>query len=329
MKALSGILTAAALLAVAGCAAQSSVMGAQSPPRLGFTDLTDDYAAAFDAAAGRPDAERAAALRRAMAPMLPGFYDAARFGDGAAGYEQRMAAYMADYPARRDAIATVARRFGAMFDPAVADFERRIGPLPTETPVFLVVSMGEFDGATRDLAGRTHLLFGADMIAEYHGGEARAFVQHELFHIYHGQRFAGCGEVWCALWSEGLATYAAQQLNPQASDAELLLTIPEPIRPAVERNRAEAMCAVLARLDSTDLTDRDALFSSGRLSPNLPPRFGYLVGLWVAADLGRTRSLSDLAEWNGPELRSAIEASLRGVTECSAATVSSLPSSGS
>ena len=309
-----GALAAALLLA--GCAAPPPPAGAPSAPRLGFTDLTDDFAAAFDAASAQPDEQRAATIRAAMAPLLPGFYDPARHGDGAVRYEAFMAKFMAEYPARREATAAVARRFGAMFDPAVADFERRIGPLPTDTPVLLVVSMGEFDGATRELQGRSHLLFGADMIAEYHGGEARAFVQHELFHIYHGKRFAGCPEVWCALWNEGLATYAAQQLNPQASDAELLLTIPEPIRPALEAHRAQGVCAVLARLDSRDRADRNALFSSGRLSPELPPRFGYLIGLWVAADLGRTRSLTELAEWDGPTLRAAIDGSLRSMADC-------------
>ncbi|WP_228242395.1 hypothetical protein [Porphyrobacter sp. GA68] len=305
---------ATAALVVASCASVPSAPQPQTS--LQYTDLTDEFAAAYDRGAGLSDTDRAAAIRHEMEPMLPGFYDPARFGQGAAEYEGRMANYMAEYPARRDATAAVARRFAAMFDPAVADFERRIGPLPTYTPVLLVVSMGEFDGATRDLGGRSHLLFGADMIAQYHGGEARAFVQHELFHIYHGGRFAGCAEVWCALWSEGLATYAAQQLNPGASDAELLLTIPNPIRPALETHRAEAVCAVLARLNFRDLAARNALFSGARLSSNLPPRFGYLVGLWVAADLGSTRSLNALAEWNGPELRAAIERSLGNMADC-------------
>lgn len=313
---LRAIVVAAAALLAASCAPVPPPPVPRTQPALRFTDLTGEFAAAFDAAAEQPDAERAAAIRAAMAPQLPGFYDPARYGERAARYEERMAGYMAEFPARRDAIAAVARRFAAMFDPAVADFEQRIGPLPTDTPVFLVVSMGEFDGAIRDLGGRSHLLFGADMIAQYHGGEARAFVQHELFHIYHGKRFARCAEAWCALWSEGLATHAAQQLNPRASDAELLLTIPEPIRPALEAHRAEAVCAVLARLDSRDRADHNALFSGARLSSNLPPRFGYLVGLWVAADLGRTRSLTALAEWEGPELRAAIEQSLGDMADC-------------
>ena len=297
-----------------GCAASPIGPLPDAPRPLGYTDLTDEFDKAYDLA--RASGAEATLIAGLMAEHLPGFYDLARFGNSLERFEDWFNNYLPSYPAEREAIATVSRRFAAMFDPAVADFERRIGSLPTDTLVFLVVSMGEFDGARRELEGRTCLLFGADMIARYHGGDARAFVQHELFHIYHGQRFSGCDEVWCSLWSEGLAVYAARALNPGASDAELLLTIPVPIRPALEAHREEAVCMVLQRLDSTDGDDWNALFSSGRLSANLPPRFGYMVGMWVAEDLGRTRSLRELAQLNGPALRAAVDQSLHGMADC-------------
>ncbi len=157
-----GVLAAAALL-LPGCAA--SPVGPQpgAPRPLGYTDLTDEFDKAYDLASGSgTEPTRIAGL---MAEHLPGFYDLARFGNNLERYKGWFANYLPSYPAEREAIATVSRRFAAMFVPAVADFERRIGPLPTDTPVFLVVSMGEFDGATRELEGRTYLLFGADMIA--------------------------------------------------------------------------------------------------------------------------------------------------------------------
>jgi hypothetical protein len=43
------------------------------------------------------------------------------------------------------------------------------------------------------------------------------------------QFFPECDQVWCNLWTEGLAVYAAQQLNRDASDSQLLLMQPEPI----------------------------------------------------------------------------------------------------
>src|SRR6185436_496403 len=111
--------------------------------------------------------------------------------------------------------------------------------------------------------------------------------------------------------AEGLAVYVAASLNPKATDEELLLTVPEPLRPAVEKDRAAAVCAVVARLDSGDEATANALFSFQRLSPQLPPRFGYYVGYLAAREMGRARSLRALAELTPAQVRSELEPTLR------------------
>ena len=295
-----------------------TLAGAAPTPvsRLQVHDLVGEFDKVVDRTALAP-AEQARAVRQHFATILPGFYDPKRLGAKDAQYDARLAREIVRYRSEtRSKAAAVRRRFNRMVEPAVSDFERALGPLPTDRPVFLVISLGEFDGATRTLPGLGEvLLFGADAIAEYHGdSDARAFVQHELFHLYHAKRFDSCEQVWCTLWQEGLATHVAATLNPGASDSDLLLTIPEPIRPALTAHRAEAVCAVLKRLDTSD--GMGALFSSERLSPNLPPRFGYLVGAWVAADLNRAHSLRQLAELNGKPLHDAVAQSLRKMANC-------------
>ena len=185
-------------------------------------------------------------------------------------------------------------------------------------PIYLVHSLGEFDGGTRDLPGGSRLLFGADVIAKIHTGDhaIQPFFHHELFHILHHRRFAGCDQVWCNLWSEGLAVYVASELNPGASDEALLLTLPEPIRPAVEKDRAAAVCAVAQRLNSTDPKDYAGLFSFERLRPSRPPRFGYYVGYLTAQELARTRSLDDLAHLDVDHARPLVAAALGRLADC-------------
>ncbi len=307
----------AALLS--GCAATPSTVRpiagkAEAVRSLTYTDLTDDFATLYDE--GGTDAERVARIRARLGEKLPGFYEPERFQKDEAWFAARMARYLATYLAERDGIADVSARFAEMFDPAVVDFEERLDLLPTDIPVYLLVSLGEFDGGTRDYGGSVKLMFGADVMAEIHKGDARPFMQHELFHLYHAKRFAECAEVWCSLWTEGLATHVSAELNPGASDAGLGLTLPEPIRPQLMEHRAEAVCAVVARLDSTDPQDFGALFSFERVNANLPPRFGYMVGMWVAQDLGRDHDLRKLAELSGPPLRAEIEASLRRMADC-------------
>lgn len=307
------------LLAVLAALLLAAPAAARTLAPLRLVDLTDDFEAVWEKTQALPDAERATAFKAAFAPILPGFYSEARFKRTAAQYDPRLLRGLKAYPEQRAAIANVAKRFDAMFQPARRTFEAQFGPMRGYPPIYLVNSLGEFDGGTRELQGRVVLMFGADVIGKIHmDHDIQPFFHHELFHLYHHRFFPECEQVWCSLWAEGLATYAAKSLNPNATDAELLLTFPEPLREAVERDRKEAACAVVARLGSTSDADMGALFSSGRLSPSLPPRFGYYVGYLVAADMGRTHSLKSLAQMPPAQVRPALERTLRGLADCPA-----------
>lgn len=305
------------VLALSAALLLATSAAARTPAPLRLVDLTDDFAAIWDRTQTLPDAERTGAFKTQFAPLLPGFYSEARFRQTAAQYDARLLSGLKAYPAQRAAIADVARRFDGMFQPARETFEARFGPMQGYPPIYLVNSLGEFDGGTRDLPGGMVLLFGADMIARYHAtGEMQPFFHHELFHLYHQRRFAGCGQIWCNLWIEGLAVHVAKTLNPAATDDELLLNLPEPIRPQVEKNRAAAVCAVLSRLDDDKAEAAGALFSFRRLSPELPPRFGYYVGYLVAAELGKTRNPVELAQMQPAEVRAEVERALRSLASC-------------
>jgi hypothetical protein len=139
-----------------------------------------------------------------------------------------------------------------------------------------------------------------------------------LFHRYHSRSFPQCEQLWCGIWAEGLAVLAAERLYPGVDDNQLLLSIPEPLRPAVERNRREAVCAVVARLDSTAANDWTAVLSLGetRLSDRLPPRFGYYVGYLAAREAARTNSIQSLARMNAAAARPALETALSRLVDC-------------
>jgi hypothetical protein len=181
--------------------------------------------------------------------------------------------------------------------------------------------MGELDGGTRALEGKSTLLFGADVIAEVHSGQSlNAFFYHELFHLYHETKVTSCMAVWCALWEEGLATYVSSRLDPGASDDELVLNLPKPIRPAVEADRQRAVCAVVRRLNSTTEEDFSALFQGDDRLPGFPSRMGYYIGYLVAADIGRTHALHDMAELSLVQARPLIDAALARMATCPATT---------
>ena len=313
-------MTSRLLAALLGVLLAAACATAREPAedRLKLIDLTPEVTRAWDETASLPDSERVTAFKAHFATILPGFYSHERFGMPEPGpYDERLLAGLKGYPEQRPKVEEASRRFAAMLEPARTSFEREFGPMRGYPPVYLVVSFGEFDGGTRSLPGGSFLMFGADMVAKLHlQHDIRPFFHHELFHLYHSRYFAECEQIWCSLWTEGLAVHVAKTLNPSATDGELLLTQPGPIRPEVDADRTAAVCAVVARLDSADPTAAEALFSFRRLGPGLPPRFGYYVGYLAAAEMGRTRSPQQLARMPATQVRVELEKALRGLAVC-------------
>lgn len=312
------ILLAFVALLASACVATPEQHSASG---LELIDYTDEFDQLWERTAQLDDAARAAAFKRHFEAILPGFYSHERHGmPDAKAYDALLLEALKEYPQQRAATQAMSRRFASLLAPAERSFEREFGAMTGFPPIILVNSLGEFDGGMRTLPGGTHLMFGADVMARiYADKDVEPFFHHELFHLFQTRGAPeDCPAVWCNLWGEGLATYVAHRMNPDATDAELLLTLPAPLRPAVEANRREAVCAVLARLDSTEGSDNMALFSSGRLNDRLPPRFGYYVGYLVASEAGRTRSLSELARLPSSEVRPLVERSLRSLADCPA-----------
>jgi hypothetical protein len=315
-----GLFVIFATMLSAFAAASSAQQSDRAAQPLQLIDLTDEFTAIWERDRALPDSERVARFKAAFATILPGFYSHERYGTGnAARYDERLLRELNSFPERRAGIEAVSGRFAAMLTPARQSFEARFGPMTGYPPIYLVNSLGEFDGGTRQLPEGIRLLFGADVIHRlYQDRDVRPFFHHELFHLYHARRFSECQVIWCALWTEGLAVHVARELNPGASDEELLLTFPEPLPAAVERDRSHAVCAVVRRLDSTNPQDYSAMFSSGRLDDRLPPRFAYYVGSLAAAEIGRSRSLEELAALGREEVRPLLESTLRRLGNCTA-----------
>ena len=284
-------------------------IAAAPPPQI--IDLTGTYTRFFHATKDMPGPARAARFKAEMAAAIPGFYDEKRVGVSAAEYDtwinrsfERFPAIEAQFTARAAAVA------GQLAD-AQADFARTFPDIGAMPPTYLLHSFNEMDGGTRELGGRTVLVFGADVIARAHRPNAneRPFFQHELFHVYHEPLFRDCKPLWCSLWEEGMATYVAASLNPGAKPDELLL--PEADLTAIRANPAPAICAVRARFESTDDADYKSLFNGGSHLPGLPERAGYFVGFMVAQKLGAGRTVTELAHWPVAEARVKVAAALR------------------
>jgi len=308
----------AACFAILGLILGASQIGAAAAQPYNLVDLSDDFIAFYDRTEGLAPELRIKAFKTDIVPLMPDFYGRERFASmSMADYDRRIGRQLEAFAAQRERYEMKAASFADLLAPAYRSFTRAFPDTGEIGDIYLLHSLGEMDGGTRSFSGGSVLLFGADVMARVHPyDDEEPFFHHELFHVYHQRAFAGCEEVWCALWTEGLAVHVARTLNPDASDAQLLLTVPEDIPGPVDANLREAVCETRARLDSRSESDIGALFSFERLNERLPPRFGYYVGYLVAREAGRTRSIQHLARLDATEARPIVEAALARLASC-------------
>ena len=272
-----------------------------------FIDLTPAFLVLADQTVALPDANRIKAFHARFDAIVPGYYDDQ--GDYQAKFDSQIAKALRDLPGYRIKFEASARGLKPAFERAQAKFKRRLPDYQLDVPVYLLHSIGTQDGGTRDSGGRSAMYFGADVIADIHDATTiEPFLTHELFHIYHQRFFSGCGKIWCSLWIEGLAVYATARLHPGASDRQLLLTSPQPIRPKVEPRLREAMCYLKTRLDRDH--GLEEFFSANLGKSSFPPRFGYFLGYELARKMATSRSLAQVARMRQPEVRRLIDGEL-------------------
>jgi hypothetical protein len=284
-------------------------------PDYALTDLTGAYVEFFDYTQELAPDARVAAFKADMNARLPGFYAAARIPNTTPEqYDADIARSFTDFPERRAAFMRTATSFEAMLRPAINSFVGTFSDFRSVGHIALLHSLGEMDAGTRTVNGQSYLVFGVDVIARLHApGNERPFFHHELFHVYNGQFFSECEALWCALWMEGLAVYVSEQLNPGATDADLLLISPGPIRPGVDANLRRAVRAIRARLDSTVQQDYAAFFYGNSSFEDLPSRSGYYLGYLALKQAGKSHSLNTLAHLNHAEARAVLESALDGL----------------
>jgi hypothetical protein len=199
----------------------------QGPPKepLPYRSFAGDFERVADSTNDLPMAERVKVFRSTFYKLYPGLYvdvDQSRL-DG------RIEKALTEFPSIRSKYDEVERKFPEALASSMKEFRGAFPDFTPPMPIYLIHSLETRDGGTDWVAGRMVMLFGADEIAQFHWDESlQPFIVHELFHIEHIRHFADCDQLWCSLWQEGLATYTASVMTPNASDHQLILDVPPP-----------------------------------------------------------------------------------------------------
>jgi hypothetical protein len=279
----------------------------------GVHNFAPEFITVYDATAQLPMPERVTAMRESLMAQYPEFYSRRKPAD----LDKRVQKAIEGFAAIRTAYAEKANKFGATLDAHMKTFNATFPDYRNTIPITLVHSLGEMDGGPRELNGKLHLVFGADMMAALNpDGNAAPLFHHELFHIMHRQKFAcETDPIWAALWGEGLAVYASEVLNPGASEKELLLDAPEGMAKNTRAVLPAAWKHALEVLDSEDENVGAEMFTMSGKGAGLPVRRGYYLGYLVAKEAGKTRGLGELASLNCQQAGELVHKTVRKLAE--------------
>jgi len=262
------------------------------------------FVTVYDSTAQLPMPARVAAMRGLLMAEYPEFYGRRKPEQ----LDKKVQQAIEGFPKIRTAYLDKSEKFGAALDQHMRTFNRVFPKYENATPITLVHSLGEMDGGPRELNGRIHLVFGADVMAETNpDGNSAPLFHHELFHLLHRQKFAcDTDGIWEPLWGEGLAVYVSEVMNPGANENELLLNFPRGMAANTRAVLPAAWAQLQTVLDSTDEKLAQELFTMSGKATTLPVRRGYYLGYLVAKEAGKTRDLATLAALDCKQVRALV-----------------------
>ncbi|MFC0251377.1 hypothetical protein [Massilia consociata] len=323
MKSLSRlplILLGAVLATGAAAATTAASPAAAAPLSMKVHDLASMFAQVWDRNVGKADEEFLRDFKASVVPKFPAFYGVERY-NGKKTEAQRDAEILkarAEFPALREAYAKKVARFTQDLPVHLASF-KAVFPDYVPNDIWFVHSLGEMDGGKRTFKGKSEFIFGADQMVKLHGNNDETFFfHHELFHDYQPMQCKSW-PVWTSLWQEGMASYVAKVLNPNATDGEMLLDLPVNMVPDTQKQMKRALDDLYAKLDSTDQEAYSGLFLRRGDNSGMPARRGYYLGMLVAEEAAKTMSLQQMARLDCDSVRPVVFAAVERLRSAQAA----------
>ncbi|HWU43580.1 MAG TPA: hypothetical protein VN132_09085, partial [Bdellovibrio sp.] len=112
-------------------------------------------------------------------------------------------------------------------DNQILQFKIYFPDTPTDVPIVFMPSLLTFNGKGGvQIDGTYTLVIGADLAA-LRKNNMKVLFSHEFFHTYQFGKLTGAPlfqTLASPLWFEGLAVWVSEKLNPEASDADILMS---------------------------------------------------------------------------------------------------------
>ena len=255
------------------------------------------------------------AFQREVVSIAPELY-AKLFQYGSTHESTRIDHHLQEFPSLEQRFQELYTQMHSELPKHLERFQREFPDLdPNAVDVYLLHSLGGSNGALDVLGQRRIFYLGLDMIALHNNYPSqKAFFDHEFFHAYHMQFYPISEAFYNKLWFEGLATYVAVAMNPNAGLAELQM--PDPMRQEVEARLPALLDDISKNLESQDKEFLHRYTWLEAPKSDVPNRAAYYLGYRIARQLARKHSLSEMVHWDPPtvlrQIRQAIDEIRKG-----------------
>ncbi|WP_444897571.1 hypothetical protein [Microbulbifer sp. SSSA005] len=268
-------------------------------------NLADDFYDLYNSSEGMDDEARAFLIAKELSDRFPEYYkDGGEIEEGGKySLKNRVFSAVSNFPDIEIKYLSKERSLNISLEDNLKSFSNTFSDMAMDVPIYMLHSFGEFNGTYRKLDGQGYLMFGLDMMAEYHSWEVdSSFFHHELFHVYHEKYFSGCEQLWCDIWTEGLATYISHELNPSADYNELMLNIPAGMVPDIDARLLFALNDLKVKFHSEDPAIKSSFNNFAADDTGLPVRRGYYLGYILSKSLGEKYSYVELARMSNGQV---------------------------
>lgn len=268
------------------------------------TNLMDAFWVCYNANRGVDLETRVAALNTTFLRPHIAFYIASIMHGGPI---HLMNSFISQWLTRVDGRVSDIHAMAEAIQPAWQEHEprfRKVFPEAITRKLTIMPSIGCFNAKPGRLDGAETLFAAPDGMVLMGNTieDLPVTLDHEAFHLYQHQvnQTINASYVWGRLWSEGLAQYVSQRLNPYASQSSIMMSME--LAQASPQDIAAGTELARKAFESTDQTALQTLFAA-MTHDTLPPRIGYLVGLRAVEKISGNHTLDELARMPADRVR--------------------------
>ncbi|MCA9802128.1 MAG: hypothetical protein KC777_09085 [Cyanobacteria bacterium HKST-UBA02] len=293
---------------------------AKDSPHL--TDVAGEFVSFWDETKDLPDQERVELFIKNIASKAPDVYDKTLFAYWRdvmhTDRSKRIIEQLNGFPKIRARYEQVYAGLSKSMPLYLERFQRHFPDFRTEdVDVYILHSLGGSNGAANLVGNRTVFYLGVDMIAIHNKySDQEPFFDHEFFHVYHLQKYKLSKRLYSQLWMEGLATYVAKELNPDATNEELMIS--DDLISQTKAILPELIPELAENLEKTDSDGklRFKYFNIESKDARIPPRAGYYAGYLILSEIARNHTISEMARWQEEQIVPAMRDALKHLAHC-------------